>query len=189
MINSLFKTKYNDIDTSKHSLVSAFWVSLFLYSCMTISTPYHLHAFCLLGIDNTPNLMTIEIIKAILTAIYDFAIKKLRSWRISIWQMESHGMDLDMLGSAVASSGMTVSPQFSYQCSGIFVPLPSTNVTILCPNNIIFIQVLPTSMADCVSSPHHIHPSMSMYNTHGGMMSPHTPLTHHPHHSQPTLSL
>ena len=22
-----------------------------------------------------------------------------------------------------------------------------------------------------------------MYNTHGGMMSPHTPLTHHPHHS------
>ena len=38
-------------------------------------------------------------------------------------------------------------------------------------------------MADCVSSPHHIHPSMSMYNTHGGMMSPHTPLTHHPHHS------
>lgn len=65
-------------------------------------------------------------------------------------QMESHGMDLDMLGSAVASSGMTV---------------------------------LPTSMADCVSSPHHIHPSMSMYNTHGGMMSPHTPLTHHPHHT------
>merc|ERR1719284_1800574 len=57
-------------------------------------------------------------------------------------QMESHRMDLDMLGSAVASSGMTV---------------------------------LPTSMADCVSSPHHIHPSMSMYNTHGGMMSPHTP--------------
>jgi len=63
--------------------------------------------------------------------------------------MESHGMDLDMLGSAVASSGMTV---------------------------------LPTSMSDCVTSPHHLHPSMSMYNTHGGMMSPHTPLTHHPHH-------
>merc|ERR1719278_550657 len=58
-------------------------------------------------------------------------------------------MDLDMLGSAVASSGTTV---------------------------------LPTSMADCVSSPHHIHPSMSMYNTHGGMMSPHTLPHHHPHH-------
>ena len=27
-------------------------------------------------------------------------------------QMESHGMDLDMLGSAVASSGMTVSEIF-----------------------------------------------------------------------------
>ena len=27
-------------------------------------------------------------------------------------QMESHGMDLDMLGSAVASSGMTVSERF-----------------------------------------------------------------------------
>ena len=68
------------------------------------------------------------------------------------------------------------------QCDFCPSPHPSTNVTILCPNNIIFIQVLPTSMADCVSSPHHIHPSMSMYNTHGGMMSPHTPLTHHPHH-------
>merc|ERR550519_1990942 len=67
-------------------------------------------------------------------------------------QMESHGMDLDMLGSAVASSGMTV---------------------------------LPTSMADCVSSPHHIHPSLSMYNTHGGMMSPPPPPPPTPPHGPP----
>ena len=60
-------------------------------------------------------------------------------------------MSLDMLGSAVVSSGMTV---------------------------------LPSSMSECVTTPHAIHPSMSMYNTHSGMMSPHTPLTHHhhPHH-------
>eukprot|EP00090_Calanus_glacialis_P020259 TRINITY_DN3116_c0_g1_i1.p1 TRINITY_DN3116_c0_g1~~TRINITY_DN3116_c0_g1_i1.p1 ORF type:complete len:393 (+),score=66.16 TRINITY_DN3116_c0_g1_i1:235-1413(+) len=66
-------------------------------------------------------------------------------------QMDSHEMSLDMLGSAVVSSGMSV---------------------------------LPSSMSDCVTSPHSIHPSMSMYNTHSGMMSPHAPLTHHhhPHH-------
>jgi len=64
-------------------------------------------------------------------------------------QMESHEMSLDMLGTAVASSGMSV----------------------------------PISMSDCVSSPHHLHHSMSMYQTHTGMMGgPHNPLTHHPHH-------
>ena len=66
-------------------------------------------------------------------------------------QME-HEMSLDMLGSAVVSSGMTAA-------------------------------VLPSSMPDCVSSSHPgIHPGMSMYQTHSGMMSPHHLPHHHPHH-------
>ena len=61
-------------------------------------------------------------------------------------------MSLDMLGSAVVSSGMTAG-------------------------------VLPSSMSDCVSSPHpSIHHGMSMYQSPTGMMSPHSLPHHHPHH-------
>ena len=44
--------------------------------------------------------------------------------------------------------------------------------------------VLPSSMAsDCISSHHPgIHPGMSMYQSHSGMMSPHHLPHHHPHH-------
>ena len=43
--------------------------------------------------------------------------------------------------------------------------------------------VLPSSMSDCVSSHHPgIHPGMSMYQSHSGMMSPHHLPHHHPHH-------
>ena len=62
-----------------------------------------------------------------------------------------HDMSLDVLNSAVVSSGMT--------------------------------GMLPSSMSDCVSSPHpSIHHGMSMYQSPTGMMSPHSLPHHHPHH-------
>ena len=78
-----------------------------------------MHAAYPSGLDTTPNLIRVKMSEQTIL-LFKLTVKKSKvegSSQMEIFillssQMESHGMDLDMLGSAVASSGMTVSQHF-----------------------------------------------------------------------------